>query len=207
MRVVGIDPAPKKGLSVFDGEDHSIPVEEAASFISRVRAAGSVLVTWDAPLSGPPTSVLAGARRAGRRTRSAQLRASSLAQLPDSRRLPASPCRATLVVSIGRSRALWSGCRAWASTMRMLANFRFASSRTMRSGRQAAVTSLRSIRRWRYGSGVAGGERRTTPFSTRRTPMCAPTCGSRSCGFGRCARYCLAFAPFLRLPTMSWTLA
>jgi len=65
MRVVGIDPAPKKGLSVFDGEDHSIPVEEAVSFISRLRAAGGVLVTWDAPLSGPPTPVLAGAAASG----------------------------------------------------------------------------------------------------------------------------------------------
>jgi hypothetical protein len=65
VNVVGIDPAPAKGLSVFNGTDCHIRPEDAVTFIADIRTADDVLVTWDAPLSGPPTAVVAGAAARG----------------------------------------------------------------------------------------------------------------------------------------------
>lgn len=65
MKVCGIDPAPTKGLSVFDGKHGQIALEDSGSFLSEIGATGDVLVTWDAPLSGPPSSVVNGAAARG----------------------------------------------------------------------------------------------------------------------------------------------
>lgn len=65
MKVCGVDPAPGKGLQVFDGEDRKYPVERARGFLETIREIGEVLVTWDAPLSGPPACVLDGAGEIG----------------------------------------------------------------------------------------------------------------------------------------------
>jgi predicted RNase H-like nuclease len=65
MRVVGIDPAPVKGLAVFDGEDRRVPVAEAGAFFRELAAEDDVLVCWDAPLTGPPETALAEDERGG----------------------------------------------------------------------------------------------------------------------------------------------
>lgn len=65
MRVCGIDPAPKKGLSVFDGQDHHIPLREARSYISSLETASDLLICWDAPLTGPPCVVVEGGEADG----------------------------------------------------------------------------------------------------------------------------------------------
>lgn len=56
--VYGIDPAPKKGLSVYDGcgFDH-IPIEDASSYLEEIGKKGkNVLVCWDSPLTAPSFS-------------------------------------------------------------------------------------------------------------------------------------------------------
>ena len=60
MDVIGIDPAPKRGLQVFDGEDHGIPLQDAQAYLEMLAGAVDILVTWDAPLLGPRTCVVAG---------------------------------------------------------------------------------------------------------------------------------------------------
>ncbi len=65
MKVCGIDPAPKKGLTVFDGADHDIALEEAVAFVADLASDDDLLVCWDAPLTGPPASVLSGAAAKG----------------------------------------------------------------------------------------------------------------------------------------------
>jgi hypothetical protein len=65
VRVIGIDPAPVKGLSVYDGEDREIRLEESAAFIAQLAGEDDCLVCWDAPLTGPPSSVVAGAKARG----------------------------------------------------------------------------------------------------------------------------------------------
>ena len=60
MIVLGIDPAPSKGLTVFDGVDQHVPLGEARAFLGDVEARSDVLICWDAPLTGPPSSVLDG---------------------------------------------------------------------------------------------------------------------------------------------------
>jgi hypothetical protein len=63
MRVYGIDPAPTKGLAIFDGrEDCCIPLEKSRAFIDGLKnASDDLLICWDAPLTGPPSSVTRGA--------------------------------------------------------------------------------------------------------------------------------------------------
>jgi len=61
MNVVGIDPAPRKGLQVFsgDGRDSSVEVGGARSYVEELHKSQSdVLVCWDAPLTGPSSDVL-----------------------------------------------------------------------------------------------------------------------------------------------------
>ena len=60
MRVIGIDPAPKKGLTVFDGEDHHVTVSDARDFLRELEAEDDVLICWDAPLTGPSSRALGG---------------------------------------------------------------------------------------------------------------------------------------------------
>lgn len=63
MNVVGIDPAPQKGLQVFsgDGGDRYVKVDGARSYVAELHTSQSdVLVCWDAPLTGPPSNVLIG---------------------------------------------------------------------------------------------------------------------------------------------------
>lgn len=54
MRVVGIDPAPKSGGHVFDGNYRSLSSLELNQYLQSLRAAPSTLICWDAPLTGPP---------------------------------------------------------------------------------------------------------------------------------------------------------
>ena len=65
MRVVGIDPAPTKGLDVFDGSDRHVAVDGARSFVGSLCTGQSVLVCWDAPLTGPPTAAVYGGEGSG----------------------------------------------------------------------------------------------------------------------------------------------
>lgn len=65
MRVIGIDPAPTKGVSVFDGADCQIRLEDSAAFVGQLSGDDDCLICWDAPLTGPPSSVLAGAAASG----------------------------------------------------------------------------------------------------------------------------------------------
>lgn len=61
MRVIGIDPAPSKGLAVFDGQDRLIPIAKSRSYITGLSKQSDVLVCWDAPLTGPGAAVISGA--------------------------------------------------------------------------------------------------------------------------------------------------
>jgi len=65
MKVCGIDPAPKRGLQVFDGADHKIELEDSAAFLARLARDDDYLVCWDAPLTGPPSWVVEGAAAEG----------------------------------------------------------------------------------------------------------------------------------------------
>ena len=65
MKVSGIDPAPRRGLTVFDGADHDIKLEESAAFVADLASDDDLLVCWDAPLTGPPSSVVGGAAAKG----------------------------------------------------------------------------------------------------------------------------------------------
>ena len=59
MKVIGIDPAPTKGLAVFDGRQYQhVGLEHARGFLQKLPS--DTLVCWDAPLSGPPSSVVNG---------------------------------------------------------------------------------------------------------------------------------------------------
>lgn len=65
MQVIGIDPAPTKGLDVFDGRDHRFPLAEGHRFIVDLRKGENVLICWDAPLTGPGSAVLVGGEPSG----------------------------------------------------------------------------------------------------------------------------------------------
>ena len=65
MRVIGIDPAPRKGLSIFDGQFRQVAIEGARTYISTLEAEPNVLICWDAPLTGPPAEVTDGGAGAG----------------------------------------------------------------------------------------------------------------------------------------------
>ena len=65
MNVSGIDPAPKRGLQVFDGADRQIELEDAAAFLAGLARDDDHLVCWDAPLTGPPSWVVDGAAAEG----------------------------------------------------------------------------------------------------------------------------------------------
>ena len=66
MRVISIDPAPAKGLSVFDGRDRHVPIDAAFEYVSSVASGPPCLVCWDAPLTGPSAGALSGKKaRAG----------------------------------------------------------------------------------------------------------------------------------------------
>ena len=65
MRVVGIDPAPTKGLDTFDGSDRHIPLSGARSFVHSLYSDQGALVCWDAPLTGPPTAAVFGGEGTG----------------------------------------------------------------------------------------------------------------------------------------------
>ena len=64
MKVYGIDPAPRKSMSVFDGAHREIALEESADFLDRLAGGDDCLVCWDAPLTGPPSAVVESARAA-----------------------------------------------------------------------------------------------------------------------------------------------
>jgi len=65
MRVYGIDPAPRRGMAVFDGRDTHIPIQKFRSFIESLKTAPDLLVCWDAPLTGPPCTVIEGGEAYG----------------------------------------------------------------------------------------------------------------------------------------------
>lgn len=63
--VCGIDPAPTKGMSVFDGRDSHIPLLQTRSFIDTLKTKLDLLVCWDSPLTGPPGYVIKGGEANG----------------------------------------------------------------------------------------------------------------------------------------------
>src|SRR5687767_3398250 len=65
VKIIGIDPAPTKGLDVFDGSDHRFLLAEAHAFIGGLRKGDNVLVCWDAPLTGPAGGVVGGGAPSG----------------------------------------------------------------------------------------------------------------------------------------------
>lgn len=54
-KVVGIDPAPRKGLSVFDEDGfRQVKVEKAPAYIdSLFKTSNKILICWDSPLTAP----------------------------------------------------------------------------------------------------------------------------------------------------------
>ena len=60
MKVIGIDPAPSKGLNIFDGYDKHVEIQQSRSYIKSLETRNDVLICWDAPLIGPPASVVLG---------------------------------------------------------------------------------------------------------------------------------------------------
>ena len=66
MRIVGIDPAPSKGLHVFDGQHAQVPVEHCRAFLAELESSPNVLLCWDAPLTGPSSGTVAGNEAVGR---------------------------------------------------------------------------------------------------------------------------------------------
>jgi hypothetical protein len=65
MRVIGVDPAPTKGMAVFDGRDRHIPVQQSRAFVNELNTVPDLLICWDSPLTGPPGSVVGGAEADG----------------------------------------------------------------------------------------------------------------------------------------------
>ncbi len=65
MRVIAIDPAPGKESTVFEGTEYlRLSARELREFMDQVAdAKGSVLVCWDAPLTGPFDTENAGSYR------------------------------------------------------------------------------------------------------------------------------------------------
>ncbi|MCY4499826.1 MAG: hypothetical protein OXC14_21415 [Rhodospirillaceae bacterium] len=65
VRVIGIDPAPAKRTTVFEGEQYlSMSAAELREFVDEIGAEGSAtLVCWDAPLTGPADPTSAGTLR------------------------------------------------------------------------------------------------------------------------------------------------
>lgn len=60
MRVLGIDPAPTKGLSVFDGNYRQIPIGQSRKFVANLEREVDLLICWDSPLTGPESLVVDG---------------------------------------------------------------------------------------------------------------------------------------------------
>lgn len=55
MQVISVDPAPKKEAVQFDGRElRSIPAGKLAAHCRQLALEKSVLLCWDAPLTGPP---------------------------------------------------------------------------------------------------------------------------------------------------------
>lgn len=62
MKVIGVDPAPTKGLDVFDGQHRHVALSAARSFVGSLSGFRDVLLCWDAPLTGPPSVTVAGGK-------------------------------------------------------------------------------------------------------------------------------------------------
>jgi len=62
MRIVAIDPAPKKRSTVFDGEFRELSSGEIAPVLRELAGAPPVLLCWDSPLTGPGDPGVAGRR-------------------------------------------------------------------------------------------------------------------------------------------------
>ena len=65
MQIIGIDPAPSKGLHIFDGEDRHVPLRDARSYLDSLQSLTALLICWDSPLTGPSTDVVEGAEAHG----------------------------------------------------------------------------------------------------------------------------------------------
>jgi hypothetical protein len=109
VRVVGIDPAPTKGFDAFDGRDHRLPLADALRFVDGLRAIDDVLICWDAPLTGPPRSVVEGGAPAQSVFSQRPIEQFFSRNRHGSRLLPASRYSATRDVRTGRYPALSSG--------------------------------------------------------------------------------------------------
>jgi hypothetical protein len=53
MVVIAVDPAPSKPSTVFDGKFHSLPAKELIEFLQFDQSHETILICWDAPLTGP----------------------------------------------------------------------------------------------------------------------------------------------------------
>ena len=60
MRVVGLDPAPAKGGTVFDGEYRTLSPKLLGEFLAEVSSDEATLICWDSPLTGPREPDVAG---------------------------------------------------------------------------------------------------------------------------------------------------
>ncbi|MEK6795536.1 MAG: hypothetical protein AABZ39_12205 [Spirochaetota bacterium] len=64
MKVIGIDPAPKKGLTIFGDVktewENPVPINRSREFIKELKYEKDLLVCWDSPLTGPPFAVVEG---------------------------------------------------------------------------------------------------------------------------------------------------
>lgn len=62
MHVIGIDPAPAKGGTIFDGSFRHLLPYELGQYLERLSNRKNVLVCWDAPLTGPQNPAEPGRR-------------------------------------------------------------------------------------------------------------------------------------------------
>ncbi len=65
MNIIGIDPAPTKGLDVFDGRHHRVALGGARGYVDSLRSQQDLLVCWDSPLTGPPIRTVEGGEARG----------------------------------------------------------------------------------------------------------------------------------------------
>lgn len=109
LKIVSIDPAPRRGLNVFDGADTVVPISASHAFVEQISRTKDVLLCWDAPLTGPGPEALRGVGVG---------RASDFTQRPIesffSRR------EAGFRVPKGISVRGYSGCPHWAMSRSML---------------------------------------------------------------------------------------
>lgn len=176
MRVIGIDPAPAKGLAVFDGQDRHIPIDKSRSFIAHLAEQSDVLVCWDAPLTGPGAAVVSGGEGTDSSFSKRQIE-SFFSRTHTGFKAPK-----------GISVLGYAGCPHWALTRSLVGlprtgpfddaktPFELIGADLPRPG--LVDTFSRSIPLWRFGCGASVKLHRMLCGFTKRTHNCAACSGT-----------------------------